>query len=114
MRLRLFLKKGKGVSAAQLNNEPVLKAETESHIVDEYGRSMDEDLIEDDRILSELLEKTEAENWALTQQLAEMHHLQAQLLTKLRPFYHVNTMRYRAERQRSPLKSQSPYRMTAY
>ena len=114
-RLRLFLKKGEGVSAAQPNNEPVLKAENKSLIVDESDRSMDlEDLIEKDRILSELLEKTEAENWALTQQFAEMLYFQAQLLTKLRAYYHFNTMSIPCRRQRSPLMSQSPYRMTAY
>ena len=92
-RLGSFFRKGKGVSAAQPNNEPVLKTVNESQILDECDQSMDlEDLNEKDRILSEILEKTEAKNCALTQQLAEMHHLQAQILTKLRAYYHVKTM----------------------
>ena len=64
-RLCFVLKKGEGVSAAQLNNKPVLKAENESQIIDEYERSKDiEDLNEEDRKLLELLEKIEPETQA--------------------------------------------------
>ena len=69
--LRSFLKKGEGVGATQPNMEPVLEAEDESQIIDDYDRSMDlEDLNEEDRVLLELLEKLEARNWKLAQRSA--------------------------------------------
>ena len=44
-RLLYFSKGGEGVSAAQPNNEPLLKSENDTWIKDEYYRSMDlEDL----------------------------------------------------------------------
>ena len=51
-----------------------------------------EDLNEEDRLPSKRLEKTEAKTQALNRQLAEMRHLQAQILTKLRAYYQVNSM----------------------
>ena len=51
-----------------------------------------EDLNEEDTVLWERLQKTETETQALTRHLAEMRHLQAQILSKLRAYYHVNAM----------------------
>ena len=68
--------RGKVASAAQPINEPAVKAENDSQIIDEYDRSMKvEDLDEGD---SALLDIAKATNRELTQQLAEMHNLLAQ------------------------------------
>ena len=67
-RLRLFFKEGEGVSADQPNNEPILKAENETQMIDEHDQSKDlEDLDEVEEALLALLEKPLARNRELTQ-----------------------------------------------
>ena len=77
-RLRSFFKGEEGDNKAQLNNEPVLKSEKESQIIDENDRSMDlEDLDEEYRVLWEIVE---SRNRELTEQLAEKQNLLVQIV----------------------------------